>query len=256
MRIIGTGFLARHLAVIAHRHDGVVALAAGVSAAATTSTAGFDREAELLYRIARECAASGERLMFFSTAAAGMYSAVGDAGREDGPVFPGTPYGRHKLALEAVLRSTSVDHLILRLSHVVGAHQPPHQLLPSLVEQVCSGRVRLFRGARRDLIDVADMVEIVDALLTRGVRREVVNVASGRAVPVADIIGHLEHRLGVVPEHEVVAATCGQAISVAKLARLVPAVGPRFGDDYFRTVLDRYAEHYAVGRPSAPSSAR
>jgi NDP-hexose 4-ketoreductase len=43
MDIIGHGFLAQHLAGIADRHDGVVALAAGVSAANGTSAAQFAR---------------------------------------------------------------------------------------------------------------------------------------------------------------------------------------------------------------------
>src|SRR4051812_30098309 len=103
MQIIGRGFLAGHLRPITAAHPGVVVLAAGVSAANDTSQHDFDREATLVYQAIRRCSASGERLLFFSTAAAGMYSVPGEPGREDGPVLPATPYGRHKLALEAVL---------------------------------------------------------------------------------------------------------------------------------------------------------
>ncbi len=246
MRIIGNGFLARHLGAIAGRHDGVVVLAAGVSAAATTANDGFDREAALLYRVAQECVHTGERLVFFSTAAAGMYSVPGDAGREDGPVFPGTPYGRHKLALEAVLRSAPLDYLILRLSHVVGRHQPIHQLLPSLVRQVASGRVTLFHGACRDLIDVDHVTAIVDALLRTGANREVVNVATGHAAPVEEIVTHLEHRLGVCTAKEVVAVNRSQSVCVDKLRALLPGIeAMRFDAGYYGRVLDRYIDSYA-----------
>lgn len=247
MRIVGNGFLARHLQSIAGRHDGVVALAAGVSAAATTSHEGFNREAALLYQVMRECMARGERLVFFSSASAGMYSVPGEEeGREDGPVYPATPYGRHKLALEAVLRGSPLDHIILRLSHVVGGHQPDHHLLPSLAEQIGSGRVRLFQGATRDLIDVDDVMAVIDTLLSAGVNREVVNVASGHATPVEAIVAHIERRLGVATK-EITVAKPSQTVCVAKLRRLAPSVAWIKSDpDYFRRVLDKHIDAYAA----------
>lgn len=241
MEIVGRGFLAGHLRSIAAAHHRAVVVAAGVSAASDTSQDEFGREARLLYRIAARCAERGEQLVFFSTASTGMYSMSGRAGREAGPVFPATPYGRHKLALEAALNSSEVDYLILRLAHVVGPRQPPHQLLPSMAAQVRSGRVTIHRGARRDLIDVHDVVRIIDSLLSAGVSRETVNVASGAAVPVEDIVDHLELRLGSTAAREYVDRAGAQEVSVDKLRALVPGVAEmRFGPHYFRSLLDKY----------------
>ncbi|WP_406730807.1 hypothetical protein [Streptomyces sp. NBC_01794] len=73
MDIPGTGFLARNLRRPAGRHPDTVALAAGVSRASGASDAYFPREAALLREVAERCVAGGQRLLFLSTAAAGMY---------------------------------------------------------------------------------------------------------------------------------------------------------------------------------------
>lgn len=241
MDIIGTGFLARHLRPLAERHPRTVVLAAGVSWAAGTSPADFAREAGLLADVAGRCRSSGRRLLFFSTAASGMYGAVSGPGAEDLPVAPCTPYGAHKLALEEQLRASGAHHLILRLGHLVGPRQPAHQLIPALVRQMCEGRVRLHRGAARDLIDVRDVVTVIDRLLPLDLPSETVNVASGVAVPVERIVDHLAARLGLDPAREYHDIGIHHHISVEKLRRLVPAVERLgFGHDYFRRVLDAY----------------
>ena len=247
MEIVGRGFLAGHLAGIAEHHPDVVALAAGVSAAGDIPPEQYTRESKRLYEVLRHCEKTGRRLVFFSTASAGMYS-VPDAspGREDGPVYPATPYGRHKLSLEAVVKSSDVEYLILRLSHVVGFNQPAHQLLPALVRQLVSGSIQVHRGAQRDLIDVEDVIKIVHTLLVDGRTRDVVNVASGHAPRIEDVVTHMEHLLGTRAEKTYVEASGAQPVSIDKLCRLVPPVyGLGFGPDYYRTVLDKYVHAYA-----------
>ncbi|MEU4172686.1 NAD(P)-dependent oxidoreductase [Streptomyces sp. NPDC026665] len=239
MDIVGNGFLARNLRPLAGRHPDTVALAAGVSWASGTSDADFAREAALLDEVAGRCAAEGRRVLFFSTAATGMYGLAEGPGREDVPVTPCTPYGEHKLALEERLRGTGADHLILRLAHLVGPDQPEHQLLPTLVRQLSEGVVRVHRGAARDLIDVGDVVTVVDHLLAADPRAETVNVASGFAVPVEGIVDLLEKGLGLQARREYLDTGARQhVISTEKLRALVPQVAEMgFGDGYHQRIL-------------------
>ncbi|MEO3753174.1 NAD-dependent epimerase/dehydratase family protein [Streptomyces sp. B6B3] len=243
MDIVGNGFLARQLRPLADRHPDTVALAAGVSRAGGATDADFAREAALLRDTARRCAATGRRLLFFSTAAIGMYGSAGGPGREDEPVTPGTPYGAHKLALERQLRDSGAEHLVLRLGHLVGPGQPAHQLLPTLVRQLRSGVVRIHRGATRDLIGVGDATTLVDLLLGLGLRAETVNVASGFDVPVEDVVDHLSRRLGLAARREYQDTSAGRhVVSTEKLRRLVPrATTLGFGPGYYRRVLDEFA---------------
>lgn len=247
MDIVGNGFLARSLRPIAHRHPDTVVLAAGVSWASGTSDADFEREAVLLGEVAERCRATGRRLLFFSTAATGMYGAVDGPGHEHSAIIPCTPYGAHKYALEQQVRASGADHLILRLGHLVGPGQPPHQLVPALVRQVREGSVRIQRGAARDLIDVDDVVTVIDRLLAHDLRGETVNVASGEAVPVEDIVDHLARRLGLEIRREYRDTGAHHVIATGKLRALVPeTAGMGFGPGYYRQVLDTFLASYAV----------
>lgn len=241
MEIIGRGFLARHLQPLAHRHPHAVALAAGVSSTRTTSPAEFGREEALVRAAAESCRATGRRLLFFSTASASVYGSGAGEGREDRPLVPSNPYGTHKLALEELVRTSGADYLVLRLGHLVGPGQPEHQLLPTLMRCVRDGRVRVLKGADRDLIAVADVMRIIDLLLARSVDRETVNVASGAAAPVDEIIGHLELLLGTVAEREYEYGGSGHLVCVDKLRRLVPETREfGFGPDYYRGVVESF----------------
>ncbi|MFF4585017.1 NAD-dependent epimerase/dehydratase family protein [Streptomyces sp. NPDC001388] len=245
MKIVGTGFLAGALAPLEGAFPDVVAVAAGVSGTGDIPGRAYAREAELVHRLLRECLREGRKLLFLSTASAAMYSDPHEPGRESGPVFPVNAYGRHKLGLEAVVAASGADHLILRLSHVVGPGQPPHQLLPALVRQLRSGRVRVHRGAWRDLVDVADVVTAVDRLVARGTSRTVVNVASGAAVPVELIVDHLAAGLGVSAVREYADRPQPHRVCVDRLHRLVPELASRPADEeYARRVLDAHLPAY------------
>lgn len=241
MKIIGSGFLARNLAAHAGEHGGVVVYAAGPSGGAATDQAAFGRDADRLYGVLRECRADGRRLVYLSTASVGLYGRQGGRGVETGPVFPCSAYGLHKLAMEAVVRAAGVDHLVLRVAYPVGEHQPAHQIVPALIAQLRTGEVTVWRGARRDLIDVVHVAAIVDGLVAAGVSGETVNVASGFAVPVEHIVAHLADRLRVRPATVFRELPADDDIAVDRLRELVPAVGGfGFGPGYYRQVLDRY----------------
>ncbi|MEV5829639.1 NAD-dependent epimerase/dehydratase family protein [Spirillospora sp. NPDC052242] len=248
MEIVGRGFIARNLRPISGSHDDVVVFAAGVPTTSTTLDDQFRREAVLLYDVVRRCKADGRRLVFFSTCSAAMYGVPDCLRREDAPVFPLSAYGRHNLAMEGVLAAAGIDYLVIRLTHLVGPFQRPHQLFPHLVRGALRGSLTLHRGARRDLLDVVDMVAILDTLLFRGIGRRVVNIASGVPVPIEDIVAHIERRLGRTADKHWIDPPDGnieEPVDLTRLTSLVPAVAwMGFGPDYYRSVIDRYIGAY------------
>ncbi|MGW2274981.1 NAD-dependent epimerase/dehydratase family protein [Streptomyces yangpuensis] len=241
MEIIGNGFLARHLAPLAARHPAVTVLAAGVPTHPLPDAEHL-RETALVEDTVRHCLRQGRMLVLFSTVS--MYGGPGEGSGpadESGPRAAATRYGRHKLDLERLVRASGVRHLILRLGYVLGPDEPDFRLLTALVTQVLAGRVRVQHGARRDMLHVADFTTVVDALLRTGVCDETVNVASGDCVEVADIVRHLEHRLGVTARWQVSDDGIGHCPSVGKLRRLVPGLDRLgFGPGYHRSAIDRY----------------
>jgi NDP-hexose 4-ketoreductase len=253
MEIIGNGFIARHTRrYFGDRHPGVTLIAAGVSTVLDTDASAFERESTLVYDVIRRCKAAGRTVIFLSTASTGMYGADQSVGSEGGAVFPLTPYGRHKLCLEHVCALSGARWLVLRLSHIVGPGQQPHQLLPSLTRQLLSGEVTLYSGISRDLLDVGDMMRMVDSLLTQGVRDEVINVASGRSEAIEDIVDGLEERLGTRAERKLVDTPAKSGhVEVGKLRGLVAGFD-RFGigPGYLKLLLDRNIDElaYNAGR--------
>jgi nucleoside-diphosphate-sugar epimerase len=177
-----------------------------------------------------------------------MYGAPDSPGHEDGPVFPTTPYGRHKLGIEAVLARCGARWLTVRLSHVVGRGQQPHQLIPALTAQIATGTVSVHRNVYRDLIDVRHVMVALDRLLANGISNEIVNVAAGYPERVERIVTEIERRLGVTAQREMVEkpGTVRTVISIARLCAVAPEWDELgFGPDYLPALLDRY-----VGAPA------
>lgn len=249
MKLIGSGFLARHLRPLADAHPRTVVLAAGVPRHPLPDAA-HEREHLLVRDTIERCLDRDLQLVLFSTAS--MYGGPGCRGREDEPVVPALRYGQHKLGLETLVRESGVRHLILRLGYVLGPGEPEYRLLSVLVAQLRAGQVTVQQGARRDLLHVDEFVAALDLLLRAGVTDETVNVASGDCVEITDILDHLELRLGTAAERRTAGHTVSHCPSVAKLLRLVPEVaGLGCVPGYFRTAIDRYlaAIPQGVDRP-------
>jgi nucleoside-diphosphate-sugar epimerase len=243
VEVIGRGFLAAYLLdEFADRYPDVTAIAAGVTRTQRVSVTDFDREAELVYGVVRRCRTEGRTVLFFSTASDGMYSGHDSPSREDGPVFPSTAYGRHKLALESVLAHSGADWLVLRLSHVVGNGQQKHQLIPSLVAQMQSGTVAVYRDTYRDLLDVRHMIAALDCLLAKAITGQVVNVASSRPERVDRVIDEIERRLGVRARREVIDGPVRRTVACTGRLRAIMPGWDDFGFDrnYLPKLLDEY----------------
>ncbi|MFB9925557.1 NAD-dependent epimerase/dehydratase family protein [Amycolatopsis halotolerans] len=246
MEIVGNGFVARGLASLASRHPRVTVLAAGVSSTQAAGKTEFDREAELVTEVLGRCRRQGAAVVFLSTASQAMYGSTDVPAAEHRPVFPESPYGKHKYALERRVMDFPVSWLVLRLSHLVGDGQRAHQLLPNLIQQIRSGTVRLRQGAHRDLIDIADLRCALDHLLEKEITGEVVNVASGQPNRVEHIVQGIEDRLGITARRLVIPGPPARTVvSTEKLCSLVPQIYSRISRDrYAESLLDRYVPCY------------
>ncbi len=259
MDVVGRGFLAHYLVeAFEDRYPDVTVVAAGVTKTLAASVADFDREANLVYDVARRCRWQGRTIVFFSTSSDGMYGALDSPGHEDGPVFPTTPYGRHKLGIEAVLARSGARWLTVRLSHVVGSGQQPHQLVPALVTQIGTGVVTVHQNVYRDLIDVRHVVAALDRLLANEIGNQIVNVASGYPERVERVVTEIERRLGSTARREMIEKpnAVRTVISTARLRAVFPDWDDfGFGPHYLPTLLDRYVGPVRAAVPAALDAA-
>jgi nucleoside-diphosphate-sugar epimerase len=209
--------------------------ARGVADSTSVDRAAYARELTTLEDALDAAATAGHPLVYFSSAPVyGRFN--GHAMLESDEPAPVTPYGRHKLACEELVRSSPGSTLVLRLPNVVGPGGNPNQLIPSLVRQVLAGRVTILAAAARDLLDVDDVVTLTTRLVAADAPRRLadgdrtVNVASGICTPVTDIVAEIAAILGRDPLVELVDGGEAQHFSIARLRGLAGAVavGPRY----------------------------
>lgn len=161
--IVGNGLLATAFAPRFASDRALTLFASGVSNSRETRQTEFDRECDLLQHTLQ----AAPVLLYCSTCS------VHD------PELSRSPYVQHKLAMEQLIQRAGPQHAIVRLPQVVGFSANPHTLTNYLYRQISAGeRFQLWLQARRNLIDVTDVVAIVSHLIdTRQIAGASLNVA-------------------------------------------------------------------------------
>ena len=230
--IVGSGLLARAFSEAFAGANDVLVYAAGVSNSSCADVREFDRERERLERALAE-AGKAETFIYFSTCS------VAD------PESSGTAYVRHKLAMEIVARAHP-GHLVLRLPQVAGKTPNPHTLLNYLYARISRGeRFAIWGGARRNIIDVADVARIAELLVRGGggvkpARGETINIANARDYAVREIVQMLERVTGKRAILDVVARGGAYAVDIGRIRPLLSAAGVSFDETYLERVLRKY----------------
>ncbi|MFC4121801.1 NAD-dependent epimerase/dehydratase family protein [Nonomuraea zeae] len=125
---------------------------------------------------------------------------------ENDPIDPVGGYGRTKYAATKAVLDSGVEAVVLRVTNSVGPGAHPSSLLGkvayALLEAVRAGRpARLELAplrAVRDYLDVRDLAEAVVA--AAGAAPGVVNIGTGRAVPIRSLVNGLIEVSGVAAE--------------------------------------------------------
>ncbi|MEF2277508.1 NAD(P)-dependent oxidoreductase [Deinococcus sp. YIM 134068] len=152
-------------------------------------------------RVLDGAARTGARVVHLASAAEYGPVPEGHASREDDPARPVSPYGATKLAgtllLDEAARAGRVDAVALRLTNPVGASMNAGSLPGRAARELRAaaqrgGPVRFGPlGARRDFMAVRDVARAVLHVLPGqpgADLRGVVNVGSGEARPVRDLV--------------------------------------------------------------------
>jgi dTDP-4-dehydrorhamnose reductase len=194
---------------------GAVVYAAGPSNSSCTRQSEFDRERARL----------ADALQI-----PGLFVYVSTTSVED------KPYTHHKREMERLVRERG-DYLIARLPIVAGKTTNPHTLLNFLHSRIArSEEFDLYTRARRNVIDVADVAEIVGWLVRQGARNEVVNVAAPQDYAVWDIVRVFQRLTGKHAIFNKIDAGDESNLDVRRIAD-APV---DFSGDYLERTLARY----------------
>lgn len=226
--IIGSGLLATAFSTSFSARAGICIYAAGVSNSGCTDVKEFVRERlrleEALSQISSETV-----FVYFGTCS------IAD------PDLKNAPYVLHKLAMENIAREHPL-HLILRLPQVVGKTPNPHTLLNFLFSRISrSEGFKLWHKAKRNIIDVADVVKITEQLLMlESSQGSTFNIANTSADSVADIVKAMESALGKPAVFEDVDLGSEYAIDTSAIVPLLSHAGVCFDSAYLQRVVNKY----------------
>jgi nucleoside-diphosphate-sugar epimerase len=165
---------------------------------------------------------------------------------EDAPLAPGSHYAVSKHATEeiAALFARRFRVIVTRAFNYTGPGQDPSFLVPKIVRHYVERRSEIRLGnldLYRDISDVERAVEAFARLVSRAIAPSVVNICSGRAVHLADILTIMEeisrHKLRIVTDPAFVRADEPRYI-IGSPARLEGLVGP-LPNPEFRDTLAR-----------------
>jgi nucleoside-diphosphate-sugar epimerase len=186
---------------------------------------------------------------------------------EDQRPAPVTPYGRDKLAstcqVLAAARGPALDGVVLRLANVAGSDMPPGSIfgqvaahLTAIAEGPWSGPepppLRLPKLlAHRDIVDVRDVVSAVCAAASApesAVSGQVINIGSGRATAMRDLVTQMISLAGLPVSLEETPSSAPalthvtwQRLDITRARQRLGWVPRHSLDDSLRSVLGRMA---------------
>ena len=228
--IVGQGLIANAFRAHYASDPGVVVYASGVSNSRETRSEEFARERRML----QDYLGGDAVLLYFSTCS------VND------PELVASPYVRHKKEMEALV-AQSPRFAILRLPQVVGHTPNPNTLTNYLHGKVASGApFEVWGRARRNLIDVDDVVCIVRHLLVDGwAEGQTIEVASPFYSSIPELIRIFEAVLARKACYSVLDAGGAYPIDTSIAVEAARACGVRFDAAYVRLLLEKYYGSHA-----------
>ena len=202
--------------------------AAGVSNSNCSDQREFDREQDRLMAAMGQHRLA-ELFLYFGTCSA------------NGPLASASPYVQHKIKMEKIVEEHP-RYLILRLPQTVGKTENPHTLLNYIFARIIrSERFQVWKNARRNIIDVDDVVRIAIGLaLEEGVRRESINVANFLDSAMVDIVELMAKVVGKKAIYDCLDRGDAYPIDTRRIREVAPRCGVIFGPKYLEIVIRKY----------------
>ncbi|MDP4244997.1 MAG: NAD-dependent epimerase/dehydratase family protein [Bacteroidota bacterium] len=235
--IIGNGLVAAGFSPYAGREEFLI-FASGVSDSKHCSAVDFERERNLLTGALEEN--PGKRFVYFGTAS------VAD------PDLRETPYIRHKIAMEELVRTHAAAFHIFRVSNLAGVSANPNTVLNFLYAHISQGRpFELWTHSERNIIDLADVFQIADHILRKNLfANRTIAIANEKNYAVRYIVKCIEAFTGRTAIYTERAKGSAFQIDISDIQPICRSLGIRFGEDYLPHLLEKY---YAGEKKNHPA---
>lgn len=178
--IVGTGMVAKAFDKISH--SDLLIFASGVSNSQSTNVSEYLREQELLTSVLSKN--PNLTLVYFST-----YSVYD-------PSLNESFYIKHKLETEKNILHSANRAIIVRTSNLVGKTNNPYTLTNFIANHIKNKEVfNVWKGAKRNLLDVDDLVKMTASLNQSGFTG-IVNLVNPQSISMPDLVKLFENIMG------------------------------------------------------------
>lgn len=222
---VGTGLIGS-LFKDNYRSD-VVFFASGVSNSLEKDPAAFEREENLLRVTLEEN--PDKIFVYFSTCS------IYDSSKNS------SSYVLHKLKMEQIIALKAEQYLILRVSNAVGKGGNPTLLLNYLTRSAKEGNtINVHTLAKRNLIDVADIKNITEQLLSEQNFNRIVNIAYIYNYSIIEILEIIEGFYHKKLDFNLIKNGTGYEIDLPETENYFKQNNLTSKEDYLKNILSTY----------------
>jgi len=148
----------------------------------------FEKDVVIMKNLLNYCKKNSSRLIFTSSCAVYGKVKINPVGEET-KIDPRNEYGKSKAEAEKLFLQSGVKGVILRLFNVYGFGQYEKFIIPLLLKSCKKNEVLLTRGAKRDFVNIIDVVEaLLKAAKIELENTEVFNIGSGEEHSLDEIL--------------------------------------------------------------------
>ena len=184
--VIGNGLLAKAFSSNHPMLDDWIIFASGVSDSTETNPLiyieSFKREKELLSKTLKEN--DGLKFIYFSSVLVGVAD---------------SPYYKHKLDMENLIKSERCDYIIFRVPQIVGPNGNKNNLFNYFQDNIINNRINvIYAGIERALVDSDDLVQFVIFAIQR-IINETVTLSYIEKITALDLCEKIGKKLEIKP---------------------------------------------------------
>lgn len=226
--VIGTGLIANLFAEY-NDLDNYVLFASGVSNSLEKNVKAFDREKSLLKHTIT--INPHKILIYFSTCSIYDVSVIEN------------PYVQHKLEMESIIKKSSKQYYIFRLTNLAGSGGNKNTLLNYFVGKIRKKeKFDVWENATRNILDVNDCLNIVNDTISELPHSRVLNIANPVNYNVLSIVEIVENHFQIKGDYSVSNNGIPFQIDTTEINHIINKYIPegKRGLRYLNDILSKY----------------